>query len=219
MKAFLLRALGFLQGMPKDAASHLHVISERADQILGPSTQHLHERYSPDIHIDLLHYAPSGQRDFHYLLTSGVSDRPAMEDGQAVDAPRIELAMALPAHWDVSAQGFEDPATWEPLRLLKAIARYGAENGTFLAKYHSIPLGNAPLLSPFAAVLLMPPVLLPELREPIPSREGDIHVLAVYLMHPSELEAKQNGQMDLLFEKFGEHAVSELFDLSRPPAL
>jgi hypothetical protein len=129
-------ALGALQGMPTDAASHLDTLSQHTDAILGKSKQHLHEIYSPDLHIDVMHYAPSGDRNFHYLITSGMSDRPMTDAGDAIEEPFMELAIALPEDWDVSAKGFEDPATFEPIKLLKLLARYPNANGTYLAKYH-----------------------------------------------------------------------------------
>ena len=52
--------------MPEGAASHLEAIARHGNAILGPPKQHLHEHYSPDLHIDLIHYAPTADRDFHY---------------------------------------------------------------------------------------------------------------------------------------------------------
>ena len=143
--------MGWLRGMPQGAASNLDAITRFADGIIGQPAQHLHEKYAPDVHIDLLHYIPTARRDFHYFVTSGMSDHPMPVGGG--NAALLELVMALPAHWNVSLDGFRDPATWQPIKLLKMLARYPHANHTFFAKTHTVPLGDEPLLSPMKAVL------------------------------------------------------------------
>jgi len=203
--------------MPQDAASHLEAISRHADAILGEPKQHLHEYYSPDLHIDVVHYAPAAGRDFHYLLTSGMSDRPMTNAGQAIGEPLMELILPLPTHWEISAEGFKDPSVFQPVKLLKQLARYPHTNGTYFEKYHTVSIGDQPLLQPMQAVMLMPPVLVDEFREPLVLAGGKrIHFLAIYLLHQDELDLKRAGDLDRLFEKFGEKEMTEIYDLARP---
>jgi hypothetical protein len=216
-KKIAIRALAALRGMPEGAASHLDAIARHADAILGPSKQHLHERYSPDLHIDLIHYAPTADRDFHYLLTSGMSDHPMTDDGITISDPLMELMIALPAHWDISAEGFKDPKTFQPVKLLKQLARYPYTNRTYFEKYRTVTIGDQPLLSPMHAVMLMPPVLVPEFREPLELPNGThIQFIGVYLLHEDELNLKLEGQLDKLLERFGETELTEIYDITRP---
>lgn len=202
--------------MPKTAAANLKAITAHVDGILGQSAQHLHERYSPDnVHIDLLHYPPITSRDFHYLVTSGMSDLPMTASR---NADRLELAIALPPEWDMSPLGLQNRATWEPIKLLKILARYPHANRTFFEKGHTIPLGDEKLLSPMNAALLMPPVLIPELVPPLETANVRIRFLAVYLIHRDELDLKLS-RFDELLSKFAEAEVTELYDLSRPSVL
>ncbi len=210
--------MGRIRGLPAGAASHLELIHEHTESILGPCSDDLHEKYSPDLHIDLLHWAPNPERDFHYLVTSGMSDRPM--PGCDTNEELLELVMALPPHWDVSPSGFSDPAVWEPVRLLKRLARYPHRNQTFFAKTHTIQLADQPQLFPMKAALLMPPVLVRELAEPLPLTDGRaIHFLAVYLIRQDELDLKLGGGLCELLEAFGEHYVTEIYDLQRPSVL
>ncbi len=202
--------------MPKTAAANLKDITAHVDGILGQSAQHLHERYSPDnVHIDLLHYSPNTIRDFHYLVTSGMSDLP-MPGARDVD--RLELTIALPREWDITPGGLQNPSTWEPIKLLKILARYPHANRTFFEKGHTIPLGDEQLLSPMKVVLLMPPVLIPELASPLETENIRIRFLAVYLIHRDELDLKFS-RFDELLAKFAEAEITELYDLSRPSVL
>ena len=216
-RRFFVKALGALRGLPEGAASHLQAISRHADAILGEPKQHLDEYYSPDLHIDLIHYAPTADRDFHYLVTSGMSDRPMSNAGQAISEPLMELILALPAHWDISAEGLKNPSTFQPIKLAKELARYPHANRTFFEKYHTVSIADQSLLRPMHAVLLMPPVLVPEFRVPLILPGGkQIHFMAIYLLHQDELALKLTGDMDCLFEKFGEKDVTEIYDLTRP---
>ena len=200
-----MTALGALRGLPEGAAGHLDAVARHADAILGPSKQHLHERYSPDLHIDLIHYAPTADRDFHYLLTSGMSDHQMTDGGSLISAPLMELMLALPSHWDMSAQGFKDTKTFQPVKLLKQLARYPYTNSTYFEKYNTVSIGDQPLLNPMQAVMLMPPVLVPEFREPLELPNGtNIQFMAVYLLHRDELNLKLEGRLDQLFARFSE---------------
>ena len=217
LRKLAVRILGALHGMPEGTASQLDAITEHTEAILGPATQHLHEHYSPDIHVDLIHYAPTVDRDFHYLVTSGMSDQPMTDDGSAIDEPLMELVLALPAHWDISEEGFKNPDMFQPVKLLKQLARYPHANRTYLDKYHTVPVGDEPLLSPMKAVMFMAPVLIPELGQPLELPTGGrVRFMAIYLLHQDELDLNLQGELDKLFEGFEENEATEIYDLSRP---
>jgi hypothetical protein len=116
------------------------------------------------------------------------------------------------------AEAVLNPSTWEPIKLLKILARYPHASRTFFEKGHTIPLGDEQLLSPLNAALLMPPVLIPDLVPPLETDNVSIRFLAVYLIHRNELDLKFS-RFDELLDKFAEANVTELYDLSRPSVL
>ncbi|HKA02503.1 MAG TPA: suppressor of fused domain protein [Candidatus Solibacter sp.] len=215
LKRFLLRALGAVVGLPKGAASHLPAISNHVDSILGEPKQHLHENYSPDIHVDLMHYAATADRGFQYLVTSGMSDRPMTDGGDPVEEPHMELVLALPSDWDISAEGFKNPAVFQPVKLMKQLARYPHANRTYFAKGHTVQIGDEPLLQPMEAVMLMPPLLVPELSEPLVLANGErIRFMGLYLLHEDELKLKLED-VEQLVGFLAEHGIREMYDLKR----
>ena len=128
--------------------------------------------------------------------------------------------MALPPEWDISAAGFQNPATFQPVKLIKELARYPHASETYFAKHHTVMVGEEPLLQPMKAAMLMPPVLVPELREPLELGNGErICFYAVYLLHEDELNLKLQGDLDRLFERFAEREVTEMYDLGRRSVL
>lgn len=215
VSGFFRNLLDRLMGRQQSFAVHLDALSNHIDAILGEAT-HLHELVSPDgLHIDVLHYPPAGDRDFHYLVTSGASDQP-MTGCPA--GHRFELTLALPASWDVSNDGFKDPATFAPIQLLKMMARYPHHNETYFIKRDSIDINWDTQFAPMTALLLMPPVLVPELAEPLKVGNVEISFLAIYFLHPDEIELKHRDFAALL-EAFSTATVTELYDLSRPSSL
>ena len=80
---------------------------------------------------------------------------------------------------------------WQPVTLLMQLARYPVGYDTFLAKTHTVSQGDVAELAPVMAVLLMPPVLVPELRNPLSPSDGkEIDLVALYLLHQDELDVK-----------------------------
>ncbi|MBM3796903.1 MAG: suppressor of fused domain protein [Acidobacteria bacterium] len=71
-----------------------------------------------------------------------------------------------------------------------------------------------------SAVLFMPPVLVPELQEPLEIGSGrEVQFMSPYLLRQNKLDLKLSGGLDLLFEKFAEREFSKLYDLARPSVL
>ncbi len=81
-------------------------------------------------HVDLYVFPPAEQRDFVVVLTGGMSDLPmTVPDGSAAQA-HIELLMGIGqhAHWATN--------------LLKLVAEYPFEQGTFYDVHHTVPFGG-----------------------------------------------------------------------------
>jgi len=73
------------------------------EQTLGPINLVWHEIVSERVHVDVYHIAPSSQRPFHVLVTSGMSQRPMIIPvGVDEDLAHAELLMCLPRDWPVS---------------------------------------------------------------------------------------------------------------------
>src|SRR5262245_21507542 len=91
-------------------------ISAVLDAALGDQGPVLHEIHSPVIHLDVLVFAPTAQRDTHVLVTCGMSALPM----PTVDEDRfMELCIELPADWPLTPEAFKDERNYWPIRLLK----------------------------------------------------------------------------------------------------
>lgn len=96
------------------------------EQHFGSSPRIYHSTNRVFPHIDVYHFEPGLQRDFHTLITGGMADYRQPVD----DRPqRLELIIYVKA--------FE----WWAANLLKMVAEYPAQNNTFFASYHTVPIG------------------------------------------------------------------------------
>ena len=114
-----------------------------------------HEVISLDPHIDVYVHEPSAGRDFHRLVTGGMSDR-AMSDGSRAE---LVLYVAQPE------EGYVD--------VLRAFARLVHDLETSFGAFHTIANGDpaTPLFdgSALDSVFLLPPIVEPER-----SRDGEL---------------------------------------------
>lgn len=144
------RLLNFLTPYRPDPA-FIKAREEAYEQAFGVKAQILHSTGHKAPHVDLYVFPPAGQRDFVAVLTGGMSDLPmAVPDGSTAQS-YIELVMGIGqhAHWATN--------------LLKLVAEYPFDQGTFYDVHHTVPfggeLGDGSSLSAF---LFVQPRFLPE---------------------------------------------------------
>ena len=82
---------------------------------------------SPDFHLDVYWVKPNENRNFHILLTNGVSSKP-METPNKDFSPYVELAILLPMEWELENIEWKRPENYWPISLLKGIGRYPHQN-------------------------------------------------------------------------------------------
>ncbi|MBX7222876.1 MAG: suppressor of fused domain protein [Blastocatellia bacterium] len=200
--------------------NRIALISDHISRHLGPVEMVLHEIVSDLIHIDLHWVKPTPERNFHTLVTSGMSDRPMTVPPGAENFQFAELMVCLPPNWPVSQEAFTDEMNYWPIRWLKILARFPHEYGTWVGMGHSIPNGDPPEpLAPLAEMccwLLLPPLLAPmEFYQLQVNPHKSIHFYAIVPIFREEMELKLRSGTDALLDKFDEFEVTELIDLDR----
>src|SRR5688572_22340521 len=95
-------------------------------------------------HVDVYHFKPDERRNQHTLITGGMAEYRQPVDGDASPL-RLELMLRV--------NTFE----WWAANLLKMIAEYPAQQGTFFDAYHTVPIGyRLTDTSEISAFLLVP---------------------------------------------------------------
>lgn len=205
---------------PENEARFLPELSDHIERYLGPIESVFHEIVSEHAHIDVHWVPPNPSREFHTLVTSGMSDA-AMSVPEGVDAPEFaELHITLPANWEVSQEAFNDEANYWPLRLLKSLARLPFVYRTWLGYGHTVPNGDP--AEPYDAstglcgALVFPSASVPEGFRTLRSRSGEeIFLYAVVPIHRDEMDYKLRRGVDALVDRFEAKGVSDLVDPGR----
>ncbi|WP_299057306.1 suppressor of fused domain protein [uncultured Nocardioides sp.] len=196
---------------------------------LGPEAVVLCERASLDVHLDLVVFPPSPDRTFVTVVTSGMADVPTSGSPSAAgeEAPRVELAIAVPLGWPgldpLAADPLHDEANYWPLRVLKLVARLPGDSGTDLRWGDTVGRLESlyPAGTPFSGAVLGPPVGLPPAITGHDSPPGRTLLLAVFPTTPSEMDYRTSlpGGGDSLLERLLGAGVSMAVNPARPPAV
>ncbi len=172
-----------------------HVVSWIGEPVI------LHEKVSETIHIDIYWVAPSDERPFHTLVTSGMAQE-AMKAPKGSDAcTHAELVMFLPPDWPMDRIQDDDGAFW-PIRVMKRLARYPHDFNTWVWLGHTIPMGDSgPVDLPFDSVLLDFPMLLDSSGCALPLPDGrKVMFLGIILLRPEEREFCMANEPDAFMD-------------------
>ena len=150
---------------PIDATGNpklIRAVARHIDRHIGPVHFVFHEATSRLVHIDIHHVAPTEERPFHTLVTSGMSERRMRVPGEKRNHAFAELFLRLPPEWPLFDEAQLKESRWHwPLRALGDLAHYPHEESTWVGCGHVIQHYEPP--EPYAestrlcAALLIPP--------------------------------------------------------------
>ncbi len=195
-------------------------IARHVERHLGPVAAVFHELISDAVHLDVHWVKPTPVRPYHFLVTSGMSDR-AMAVPDRVDAPRhIELVVTLPERWWIGEEAFASDNWYWPVRQLKTLARFPHTYDTWLGEGHTVTNDDPPQpLAPgtrLCGALLRAPQHVPQaFRELKLDRGKTIRFLAVVPLYEEEMALKMREGTDALVAALRRHGVSDVVEPTR----
>ena len=175
------------------------------------------------VHIDVHWIAPTPDRPYHVLFTTGMSDYPMylpqnLEDPN--DYSYAELMVYLPEDWKIGDEAFEDFNNYWPIYFMKMLARFPHQYKTWMGEGHTIPNGNdaAPIANTdFGCLLLLPPYTMEDkdfLK--LTTEDGTtINFYAIIPIYNEEMEVKLEKGLEPLLLLFDNYKVKELIDTHR----
>lgn len=200
----------------------IDAVDRHVERFIGPVDTVQHEIVSDLVHIDVHVVPPGPDRPWTALVTSGMSDRPMRlpRELRGEVPAYAELMVLLPPDWPLDIASWEDERHYWPVRMLKVLARLPHEYDTWLGMWHSVPNGDPP--APFAedtafcAVLLAPPVTLPDEFRTLHTEDGrQVGLLAMVPLLADELDLKLREGTDALIDHLDRAGVTELLDPGR----
>lgn len=204
---------------------HIDSITEHIERHIGAVTMCFHEIVSDLVHIDVHHVPPEPGRDFHTLITTGMSEKPMTVPEGAEDFQFAELVLCLPAEWKLTRDDFADEANYWPIRLLKTLARLPHEYDTWLGPGHSIPNGGEQpepyaKSTRFCCAMIVPAIRFGKdfLRLETPD-ERAINFYSVWPLLADETEFKLKQGYDELLDRLLSRDVTDVIDVQRQSAV
>lgn len=201
-------------------SENIQRITYHVEQHCGKVDSVLHEIMSDLVHIDIHFVRPTPERNFHTLVTSGMSDRPMLAPEQVAERQFAELMLSLPPEWPLDDESLKAGRNYWPIYLLKMLARFPHKYNTWLWWGHTMPNGDPP--EPYAdntqlcCALLLSPVRAEEgfgsLRI---DDEKTIHFFSIIPLYKEEMELKLAKGTEALLEGFDKRGVTELLDPKR----
>jgi hypothetical protein len=198
----------------------IEAVDNHIEKHIGEVSFVMHEIVSDWVHVDVHVVLAGNDRKHHWLITSGMSERPMKTPKEVGDCRFAELMLCLPANWPLSEEEFKDERNYWPIRELKTLARYPHQYSTWLYGGHSIANDDPP--KPFAdntamcaSLLLQPKLLQPEAHWVSVNRKKKVRLWGVFFLYREELELKLDEGSDRLEELFMKRHITELLDPNR----
>lgn len=185
---------------------HLDQYFENADIVVWS------DKRTDDLKIDVYHIKPNEDRDFHLLITCGMSATPMNVPEGAEEFKYAELMAILPESWDMSPQGLKNPANYWPVLWLKNLARIPRQYDSWLCYGHSIPNGDParPIANTnFEGIVIMDSATLPDDFQEVKVGEESLYLYSVVPVYPEEMAFKIEHGIDELREIFSRNGISD----------
>jgi hypothetical protein len=194
-------------------------VGKHIEQHIGKVETVFHEIVSDLVHVDV-HFVPASKdRDFHTLVTSGMSDKP-MQKAPNPAFQFAELMISLPPTWIVTYESFKDERNYWPIRWLKILARFPHEYDSWIWQGHTLPNGDPP--QPFATntklcclMLLQPLSAHEEFGTLAINDKKTIHFFTLVPLYKEEMEFKLRKGVGELLELFNKEGITDILDISR----
>jgi hypothetical protein len=195
-------------------------IDDHITKHIGKITNVYHEFVSVDVHLDIFHVPPNRERNYHTMITGGMSEKP-MNTPKEIERMRFaELVITLPPNWPLSDGPLtEDPSNW-PIKWMEILGRLPHAFNTFLGWGHTIPNGDPP--EPFApdtklcCMLLLSNLLEPEEFYSLKlGKDRTIYFYDIFPIYKEEMEFILKYDTDKILDRFSMKNIGNIIDINR----
>lgn len=175
----------------------MEAIENHIEKNFGEYDSVFHEIISPDIHVDICMIPPSEERNYHVLVTMGMGAHSmnVPEELAEYKLERAELAVCLPADWDLQS---DDEKWYWPIRMLKVLARLPISEDTWLGWGHTVDNGESfDESTQLCGSMLISPANFEETANICTMPDGsEVNFYQVIPLYSEEMEYKMNNNAE-----------------------
>jgi hypothetical protein len=197
------------------------MICNHIEKYIGPIDHVFKEIVSDELSIDILIVAPTPNRNFYTLITSGMSEFPMTVPEGAEEYQYTELMICLPPTWKLSDEDFQDERNYWPIRALKTMARFPHEYQTWLYMGHTLANGNPAQAYSEDVGFKGMFVWVPDIEDKAGffnlemTDEKVVHFYTLVPLYEEELDYKIKNDEGGLLNKLNKIGVTDVVDPSR----
>ena len=180
-----------------------------------------HEIISDVVHIDVHQIAPTDDRPYWTLVTSGMSDLPMPAPDGSEAWRHAELMLCLPREWPIGDEEFKKQENYWPVYWLKMLARFPHEYNAWMAWGHTMPNGDPaePFCEgvDFTGIILLGPRTVSSDFHSLKVRDDKvIHFYSVVPLYTEEMDLKLKQGADHIDQLLDQNKVTEIVSVGRP---
>lgn len=173
-----------------------------------------------DMNRHLIIFKANAERDYHTLITYGMSLVSANVPLEENEWGHTELMMYLPKSWPVMKEQIMEFNDYWPFGWLRKLAGFTHERNTWFCYGDTIPNGDPPESisdnTNFCCMLLLPPIREDEhFFELKISEEKSVRFLVVMPIYKEEMEYHLKNGFGALLEKFDQLNINDIIDINR----
>jgi hypothetical protein len=208
--------------MEKSVPNSVEIVDNHINQFFEADEDILvfDEIESEIIHRDIFFIKANEQRQYHILLSCGMSALPMKVPDDVESSPYAEVTILLPKEWNLNYDSFDDERNYWPIRLMKELMILPHPDETWLGFGHTFGHEEDEEFAEgigFNAVMLGYSMKLSnEFTQIDLEDEQTITVYSLIPLYREELEFKKVNGASALLERFDQHKVGEIVKIGRP---
>ena len=203
-----------------DAHCRVEAVCRNIEEHIGDPARVFHELGSAFVHVDVHVVAPTDDRPYYTLVTSGMSDLPMTVPNGYDNLAYAEVVMCLPQDWKLDVESMRDVRNSWPVDCLRHVARFPHQYKTWMGDGHTVTMTNPPTPFcegvPFTSLLLSRPKTVSKkfwYLTDIDNKIINFYSLIPLFPHETEFKLKDGAKkLEALLER---QKVTELVDISR----
>jgi hypothetical protein len=207
--------------MSNNVPNSVEIIDNHLDQFFDEDSdiKVFDEIESELIHRDVYFIKANEERQYHILLSCGMSALPMTVPKDIESSEFIEVMILLPKEWNLEYESFNEEKNYWPIRIMKEIMMLPHENETWFGFGHTYGHQEGEEFAEgigFSSIMLASSMELSAEFTQIELDNGKVvEIYTLIPLYKEELEFKKKNGTSALLEKFDKFGIEEIVKIGR----
>lgn len=186
------------------------------EKYFDPSEVSLLFDETKEVPVHIYHIRANDERNFHILMSNGMSNIEMPAPVGAEDYKRAEIITLLPSDWALDEHSLQHENNNWPIRWMRTIARLAIYDQKWFTFGNTFNSNNTTIANTqFTHVALLDSSTLPEDLLSIDILDGKIILYTLIPLLASEAQIKKDKGLEALLEALATKQITDIIDISR----